>query len=37
MSSRAAVGLEVVIREDHLHSKKQASHKLSLTVGACCL
>lgn len=37
MSARAAVGLEVVIREDHLHSEKQASHKLSLTVGACCL
>lgn len=36
MSFRATVGFEVVIRKDHLHTK-QASHKLSLALGACCL
>lgn len=35
--SRLLWGLEVVIREDHLHSTKQDSHKLFLTGGACCL
>lgn len=29
-SFRAAVGHETVIRQDHLHSAKQASRKLSL-------
>ena len=32
-SFRAAVGHEAVIRQDHLHSAKQASRKLSLTGG----
>lgn len=36
-SFRAAVGLEAVNRENHLHSAKQASRKLSLTGGAAFL